>query len=155
MVAPNVDLDRYMGRWYVIGYIPYAFENGRVGSYYDYKKDGSNIDFLYKSRRHDFDHDLETRTGQAYVAKNTHNAKWRVTFTWPFYTSYLILYVDPDYKVALVGYPGRTLGWVLSRDPQMDADTYKSLLARFAAEGYDISQFRRVPQTPEQINVVN
>lgn len=154
-LAPNVNLDRYMGRWYVIGFIPYAFENGRVGAYYDYKKDGSDIDFLYKSRRHDFDHDLETRKGQAYVLKNTHNAKWRVTFTWPIYNSYLILYVDPAYKVALVGYPGRSLGWVLSRSPQMDDATYQSLLARFAAHGYDISQFRRVPQTPEQINTVN
>jgi apolipoprotein D and lipocalin family protein len=65
--------------------------------------------------------------------------------------SYLILYVDPDYQTALVGYPGRGYGWVLARQPVIDEATYQSLLGRFAAQGYDVGQFRRVPQRPDQI----
>lgn len=155
-LAPSVDLDRYMGRWYVIGFIPYAFENGEVGAYYEFKKTGDDkIDFRYYGRRHDFDHEYRARKGEAYVVKNTHGAQWRVTYTWPIYTTFPILYVDPDYSVSLIGYPGRTLGWVLSRKPQMDNAEYQALLARFAAQGYDVSEFRRVAQTPEQLNAVN
>jgi apolipoprotein D and lipocalin family protein len=51
----------------------------------------------------------------------------------------------------LVGYPGRSYGWILSRSPGMDEATYQALLARFGEQGYDVSRFRRVPQTPEQI----
>jgi len=155
-LAPSVDLDRYMGRWYVIGFIPYAFENGQVGAYYQFKKTGDDkIDFRYYGRRHDFDHEYRARKGEAYVVKNTHGSQWRVTYTWPIYTTFPILYVDAGYNVSLIGYPGRTLGWVLSRKPQMDNAEYQALLARFAAQGYDVSEFRRVAQTPEQLNAVN
>ena len=150
-LAPEVDLNRYMGRWYVIANIPYAFDNGDVGAYVEYKRDGDNIEDVYYAHRPDFDHPLHERKGQAYVVKNTHNAEWRVTYLWPVYTSYKILYVDPDYQFALVGYPGRSLGWVYARSPHVDDAKLKSLLARFAADGYDVSQFRRVPQTPEQV----
>lgn len=150
-LAPEVDLDRYMGHWYVIANIPYAFENGDVGAYVDYKKDGDDIEVVYHAHRPDFDHPMHTRKGEAYVVKNTHNAEWRVSYLWPVYTSYEILYVDPDYQYALVGYPGRSLGWVYARSPHVDDAKLQSLLARFAADGYDISQFRRVPQTPEQV----
>jgi apolipoprotein D and lipocalin family protein len=61
------------------------------------------------------------------------------------------LYVDPDYQTALVGYPGRGYGWVFARTPTIDEATYQSLLNRLRDQGYDISQFRRVPQTPQQV----
>ena len=66
------------------------------------------------------------------------------------YLSYLILYVAPDYSTALVGYPGHGYGWVLSRQRRMDAKTYQALLDRFAAAGYDVAKFRRIPQIPDQ-----
>jgi apolipoprotein D and lipocalin family protein len=83
---------------------------------------------------------------RGYVVPGTGNARWRESPLWPIYLSYLILYVDPDYKTALVGYPGRGYGWVLSRSASMDEATYQSLLQRFAEQGYDISMFQRVPQ---------
>jgi apolipoprotein D and lipocalin family protein len=83
-----------------------------------------------------------------YVVPDTGNARWRESPLWPIYLSYLILWVDPDYQYALVGYPGRGYGWVLSRSSTMDDATYRGLLARFGAEGYDTSLFQRVPQAP-------
>lgn len=74
-----------------------------------------------------------------------------MTFLWPFYVTYPILYVSPDYQTALAGYPDRSLGWVFSRKPVMGNAELRRLLKRFAAQGYDVSQFRRVPQTPAQL----
>jgi apolipoprotein D and lipocalin family protein len=59
--------------------------------------------------------------------------------------------VDPDYRTALVGYPGRGYGWILARNPLIDDAGYESLLNRMRALGYDTGRFRRVPQTPGQI----
>jgi apolipoprotein D and lipocalin family protein len=151
-LAPQVDLDRYMGRWYVIGHIPYWAERNAVASYdyYEKRPDGklANV-FNYHDKR--VDAPLEQVPGHAYVVPDTDNAKWRVSFIWPIYISYMILYVDPTYHDAVIGYPDKSLGWVLSRDPSMDDATYRSLLTRFAAQGYDISQFRRVAQTAAEI----
>jgi apolipoprotein D and lipocalin family protein len=151
-LAPHVDLDRYAGRWYIIANIPYFAERGNVGSYFDISfGPGNKLTDLYAGRSKSFDAPLKQYTLTGYVVPDTGNARWRESPFWPLYLSYLILYVDPDYRTALVGYPGRGYGWVLSREDTMDDATYQSLLGRFAAQGYDISQFRRVAQKPDQI----
>jgi apolipoprotein D and lipocalin family protein len=151
-LAPHVDLDRYMGRWYVIGHIPYWAERNAVASYdfYEKRPDGTlaNV-FNYHDKT--VDAPLKQVPGHAYVVADTGNAKWRVSFLWPIYISYLILYVDPSYHDAVIGYSDKSLGWVLSREPTMDETTYRGLLAKFAAQGYDTSQFRRVAQTAAEI----
>ena len=151
-LAPHVDLDRYAGRWYVIANIPYFAERGKVGSYFDIRiKPGGKFTDTYVSHSKTFDAPLKSFTLNGYVVPGTGNARWRESPFWPLYLSYLILYVDPDYQTALVGYPGRGYGWVFARQPVIDDATYGSLLGRMKDKGYDISQFRRVPQTAAQI----
>jgi apolipoprotein D and lipocalin family protein len=150
-LAKQVDLDRYSGRWYIISNIPYFAERGNVGGFFDVSfPDGKVLD-VYSGRSKTFDAPQKTFVMKGYVVAGTGNARWRESPFWPVYLSYLILWVDPDYHYALVGYPGRGYGWILSRSPRMDEPTYQALLARFGEQGYDTSLFRRVPQTPEQI----
>ena len=151
MLAHQVDLDRYAGKWYVIANIPYFAERGNVGSTFDLSFDRDKLIDIYSARKGDFNAKLTQSTLTGYVVPGTGNARWRESPFWPLYLSYLILYVDPDYRTALVGYPGRSYGWVLSRQSTLDDATYRSLLERFAAQGYDTARFARVPQTPEQI----
>jgi apolipoprotein D and lipocalin family protein len=151
-LAPNVDLSRYAGRWYVIANIPYFAENGNVGSYFDISfHPGDKLTDIYTAHPKSFDAPTKSYTLNGYVVPGTGNARWRESPFWPLYLSYLILYVDPEYQTALVGYPGRGYGWVFARTPVIDDSTYQSLLGRMKDQGYDISLFRRVPQTPDQI----
>jgi apolipoprotein D and lipocalin family protein len=151
-LAPDVDLTRYAGRWYVIANIPYFAEKGNVGSYFDISfQPGDKLIDVYTARPKDFDAPAKSFTMNGYVVPDTGNARWRESPFWPIYLSYLILYVDPQYQTALVGYPGRSYGWVFARQPVIDDPTYQSLLGRFKDQGYDITQFRRVPQTPDQL----
>jgi apolipoprotein D and lipocalin family protein len=151
-LAPQVDLQRYAGRWYIIANIPYFAERGKVGSFFDISfPDGKVLD-VYSGRDGGFDSPLKSFTMNGYIVPETGNARWRESPLWPIYLSYFVLWVDADYRYALVGYPGRGYGWVLSRSPEMDDTTYRTLLRRFAAEQYDTSLFRRVPQAPEEAN---
>jgi apolipoprotein D and lipocalin family protein len=151
-LAQSVDLNRYAGRWYIIANIPYFAENGNVGSYFDvsFAPDGTLKD-VYNGYSKNFDAPVSQFTMNGYVEPGHGNALWRESPFWPLYFSYPILYVDDGYRTALVGYPGREYGWVLSRDPQMDEATYGALLGRFKADGYDTTLFKRVPQSPDQI----
>jgi apolipoprotein D and lipocalin family protein len=151
-LAPNVDLDRYMGRWYIIANVPYFAERGFVGSYVEYSKraDG-DIDDIFFGHKKTFDSELTRAALKDYVVEGTHNAKWRASPFWPIYFSYPIIYVDADYQYALIGYPDKSWGWIFARSPQMSDAKYQDLLQHFAAQGYDISTFKRVPQTPEQL----
>lgn len=150
-LQPDVDLARYSGRWYIVANIPYFAERGNVGSYFDVSFPDEKVRDVYVARSKTFDSAPKSFTMTGYIVPGTGNARWRESPFWPVYLSYLILYIDPDYQTALVGYPGRGYGWVLSRSPDMDDETYHRLLQRLGADGYDISLFRRVPQRPDQI----
>ncbi|MBN8926322.1 MAG: lipocalin family protein [Rhodospirillales bacterium] len=149
-LAPHVDLDRYAGRWYIIANIPYFAERGKVGSWFDIRFTAPDrFEDVYWGRPESLDAPAKSFTMRGYVVPDTGNAYWRESPFWPLYLSYLILYVDPEYRTALVGYPGRNYGWVLSRTPTIDDATYQDLLKRFAEKGYDPSKFVRIPQRPD------
>ncbi len=153
-LAPAVDLQRFMGRWYVIANIPYFAEQGYVGSYVEYalRPDG-DIDDLYFGHKLSFDKELERKTLKDSVVPGSNNAEWRSSPFWPLSFSYLILYVDPAYQYALIGYPDRKWGWVFARTPQISDADYQKLLAQFSRQGYDSSRFQRVPQSIEQLGL--
>jgi len=150
-LAQHVDLSRYAGRWYIIANIPYFAERGAVGSYFDVSFPDGKVHDVYVGRSGGFDAKPSRFVMSGYVVEGTGGAYWRESPFWPVYLSYLILYVSPDSQTALVGYPGRDYGWILSRQPRMDDATYNSLLGRFAALGYGQEMFWRIPQFPDQI----
>lgn len=153
-LAPAVDLKRFMGRWYVIANIPYFAEQGYVGSYVEYalRPDG-DIDDFYFGRDGGFDKPLEKKTLKDWVVEGTHNAQWRSSPFWPVSFAYLILYVDPGYQYALIGYPGKKWGWIFARTPRVDDAAYTRLLAELERQGYDTTRFRRVPQDKAQLGL--
>lgn len=149
--VPHVDLQRYLGTWYVVANIPYSLENGKVATadVYTMRDDGM-MGNSYVFRRNDFSAPEEHWDGYAWVIDGTGNAEWRVRFIWPFSATYLVIDLDPDYRWAVVGHPSRDLFWVLSRTRQLDATIYAGILQRAAAQGYDVSRVAPVPQPPDE-----
>ena len=141
-----------MGRWYVIANIPYFGERDYVGSYVEYalRPDGDIDDFSI-GHKGNFAAPADKKVLKDWVVKDSNNAEWRASPFWPLSFAYLILYVDPGYRFALIGYPGKSLGWVFARSPEVSAGTYRSLLTRFDAQGDDTTLFQRVPQTRAQL----
>lgn len=147
-----VDLDRYMGRWWVIANIPYFAEKGKVATadVYTLRADG-RIDNVYVYRK-GFDKPEKTMNGLATVVPGTDNAQWKIAFFGGLVRAdYLILEVAPDYSWALIGHPKRNLAWVFSRYQGMDDTQYETLRAKFTAWGYDAEKLQRVPQSADQV----
>ena len=116
-VQAKVDLEKFMGRWYVIANIPYRAEAGKVGGYVEYRpRPDGRMDDLYFFRKKDFDSPLKQWSGVAWVVDKNTNARWLAQFIWPFSFDYLILETAPDYSWALVGHPSRDLAWVFARE---------------------------------------
>ena len=151
-VQAQVDLEKFMGRWYVIANIPYRAEAGKVGSYVEYhpRSDG-RMDDLYFFRKKNFDSKLNQWSGVAWVVDTKSNARWLAQFIWPFKFDYLILATAPDYSWALVGHPSRDLAWVFAREATMDDVTYQQLRGKLSAMGYDVKRVLRVPQKPQDL----
>lgn len=148
----SVDLDRYMGQWYVIANIPYFGERGNVAGRAVYRqRDDGRMDDIYIYKKGDFDAPDERLEGVAWVVNERTRAEWKVRFYWPLSFGYYIVGLDEDYQWSMVGHPTRNYAWIMAREPTMDEALYARLLARFEALGYDASELQKVPQLPEQV----
>jgi apolipoprotein D and lipocalin family protein len=143
----HVDLNRYMGDWYVIAHIPYFAEKGKVATMdrYSLRPDGK-VDSLFLFHQGAFDAPQKHWHAVAEVVNHETNAEWRLQFVWPIKLAYLIVALDPDYRWALVGCSSRNYLWVLARDRTISNELYKTILRRAAAQGYDITRVVQVPQ---------
>ena len=147
----KVDLERFMGDWYVIGFIPitlpFLSEAGAHNAVESYRlgEDGT-IETTYTFREGSFDGPEKRFEPRGWVHDPATNAEWRMQFVWPFAAAYLIVHLDPAYQDAIIGVPDRSNVWILSRSPQMSSVDYGRLLEHAAGLGYDITRIRRVPQ---------
>ncbi len=149
--AADIDLQRYMGRWYVIANIPYFPESGKVATYDEYilRKDG-RIDNIFGFKKA-FGKKEKQWKALATVKPGTGNKKWTIKFFGFLNADYEIIEIAPDYSWVLIGHPKREMGWVLARDPKMADGEYEGLVKKFEKFDYKISDFKRIPQFAEQV----
>lgn len=148
----EVDLARYMGRWWVIGHVPYFAERGKLATadIYALREDG-RIENVYVYRKA-FGKPEKRMNAVATVLPGTRNTQWKIRFFGGLVSAdYLILEVAPDYSWALIGQPSGKLAWVFAREQRMDDARFAELSGKLAAYGYDPRAIRRVPQFPEQL----
>lgn len=148
-VVPSVDLNRYAGKWYEIARLPNRFQRdctGNVTATYTLRPDGK-IQVLNQCASKD-GKNKSARGVARLVGGKEPNTKLKVSFFWPFSGDYWIIDLDPDYRWAVVGEPRRRYLWILSREPQMDDETYQGIVERAAAKGFDINSLIRTAQSP-------
>lgn len=148
-----VDLNRYMGRWYLIANIPYFAERGNLAPYVEYslRKDGV-IDDRYTALS-GFDQEPFVKNGYIEILNPITNAEGRITFLPPIWQEYSVLYLDDDYKYSMIGHPTRNYCWVFSREPSMPDEIYHAMLAVLAANRFDTRRVLRIPHHPEQLGL--
>jgi apolipoprotein D and lipocalin family protein len=144
-----VDLQRYAGTWYEVARFPNSFQDGggractATTATYSGRPDG-RIGVL--NRCLDASGQEVSASATAYPVEGSANARLRVTFFWPFYGDYWVIGLDPDYRWAVVGAPGRNFLWILSRSPGLAAGDYAEAVGIAAAQGFAIHRLRPTPQ---------
>lgn len=134
----NVDLTRYLGRWYEIARFPNGFEENCEGVTADYarREDGliSVTNTCYKGAP---DGEREVAEGRARVVDEATKAKLKVSFFGPFWGDYWIIGLADDYSLSLVGEPEGRYLWILSRTPEISDETREKALSDLKAMGYN------------------
>ncbi|MDH5368607.1 MAG: lipocalin family protein [Gammaproteobacteria bacterium] len=151
-VERYVDLDRFMGDWYVFANIPTFIEEGAHNAVESYKKnkDGS-IATTFTFNADSFDGTKKTYNPIGFVTDDNSNAIWEMQFLWPFKSDYRILYVDEKYQHTIIGRIKRDYVWVMSRTPEIESKKYNELIRIIENSHYDISKIKRVPQQPLKV----
>ena len=151
-VVESVDLERYMGRWYAIASIPTTFERQCIqGTTADYTLlDNGRVQVV--NTCYDAAGEPDVARGEAWVPRADEPTKLKVSFVrflgiWWFGGAYWIIDLAEDYSYAVVGHPSYRYGWILSRTPTVDEETFAGLIERLEAQGYDFSTFRIIDQS--------
>ncbi|MBY5945404.1 lipocalin family protein [Photobacterium rosenbergii] len=122
-------VDKYLGTWYEIARLDHSFERGLsdVSAIYSLNDDGSikvtNRGFDTK------DQEWQQADGRAVFVDDENKGHLKVSFFGPFYSSYVVFFLEPDYSVALVSGFNTDYLWLLARDPELD----KAQISRYVA----------------------
>jgi len=145
----SVNLNQFMGDWYVIACIPTVIETEAYNAIesYQLEKDGSiNTTFVF--RKGGFDGPEKRYNPRGFVVENTGNAVWGMQFIWPFKSEFIIAYLDKDYTSTIIARNARDYVWIMARTPFIDDNQYQELTKTVAKLGYDVSKLRKVPHQP-------
>ena len=142
-----VDLERFMGRWYVIANIPTFLEKGAHNAVESYELDeDGTIATTFTFRKDGFDGEPKEFNPRGFIKDETSNALWGMRFIWPIKADYRIVYLDEDYSQTIIGRQKRDFIWIMARTPTISEQDYALLIERSKALGYDTTKIEKVPQ---------
>ena len=141
-----VDLEKFMGKWFVIALVPNMIEKGATNSSdtYALNNDGT-IDITYDAIKDGIERQIKQK---GTVIDKSSNAEWAIQMRKPFVPfmkfPFKIVYVDENYEYMAVGYPKNTMGWIMGRSSQISNEDYDKIMSSLIDLGYTKDQFEFV-----------
>ena len=133
----NFDVKRYMGKWYEIARLPHNFESNVTDAQvvYTLQDDGTIVVENSGIRNH-------VQTSAHAVARSitpgSTLGELEVSFVYPFYTMYKIIYLDKDYTLAIVTGNSMDYVWILARKPVISQSELAMCLKMLEKWGYAV-----------------
>lgn len=142
-----VDLERFMGDWYVIAHIPTFLEDEAYNAVERYELDpDGTIATTFTFREGGFDGEEKRYEPRGFVRDPDSNAVWGMRFVWPIKADYRIIYLDSGYETTVIGRKQRDFVWLMARQPEISEARYARALEVIEAAGYEPAALRKVPQ---------
>jgi apolipoprotein D and lipocalin family protein len=141
-VVPQVDLQKYAGRWYEIARLPNRFEREcakDITATYKVLPD-NRLDVLNQCIKAD-GAGISARGVARSSDGSTSRLEVRFAPSWLGFLplvwgDYWIIALDPEYQWSLVGSPDRDYLWILARTPTLDSRQVEHLLEKAKALGF-------------------
>jgi apolipoprotein D and lipocalin family protein len=146
-VAPELELERFQGRWYEIARIPRDHDRLCHDTTADYRLVApGRLELWHRCHLSSAGGSLSEFRAPATVDDPEVPAK--LTLDLGLYRgSYWVLEVGKDYEYALIGHPSLTMLWVLSRSASLPSETMRHLEDRASREGFSASALELTPQS--------
>jgi apolipoprotein D and lipocalin family protein len=143
----ELDLDRYLGKWYEIARFDHSFERGLVGATANYSlREDGKIKVLNTGYKDSFEGKFNEAEAKAYIPDENYPGALKVSFFLFFYSDYWVLDLDEDYTFALVGSKSSKYLWILSRTPEMAPADLQRVLNKAVSLGYNTGNLIWVEQ---------
>ena len=129
--VPFVDLDRFMGDWFVIANIPTFIEKRATNakeSYLINNKGEIQTTFTFFQDNPKGKKKVYNPIG--FIHNKETNAEWRMQFLWPFKLPFLIIDLADDYSYTVIGVPNRKYIWIMARQPELPDNDYNNIIKK-------------------------
>ena len=147
ITVENVDLPRFMGKWYVLAgrftYFEADVYNGL--EVYTWNSDESRIDVDFTYNKGSFNGNKKSIPQKAWIENIETNAHWKVSPMWPLKFDYLVVELDSDYQWTAIGVPSQKYLWIMARSWSNPEKTIEAATMKLKAKGYNIDNIVRVP----------
>jgi apolipoprotein D and lipocalin family protein len=146
-VVDRMDLQRFLGSWYVIGVLPTPFEKGAANGIETYSLDEKgNIRVEYVFYKGGPQGKKTVMHQKGWVVDKERNTEWKVQPLWPLKLPYLIIDLAADYRYTVVGTNNYKYVWIMSRTPTISDSDYAGILSRLVERGYKTADIQRMRQ---------
>lgn len=146
-VVEGFQLEKYLGHWYEIARLDFAFERDLDNTTAEYRlrADGS---VSVKNRGRNIKTDRwEEANGVARFRGSVTVGALEVSFFGPFFAVYNVIQVDEDYRYALVAGSSTNYLWILSRETTIPDEIKTRYLALARKLGYRVENLVWVKHT--------
>jgi apolipoprotein D and lipocalin family protein len=143
-VVDYVDLDRFMGDWYVIATIPTFLERDAFNPIetYQLNSDGT-IATTFTFNKGSLNGPTKIYRPRGFIKDRGTNAIWDMQFVWPIKADYRIVYLDDDYQQTIIGRNSRDFVWVMARTPRISEQDYLNLVTTVGSLGYNLNDLQK------------
>ncbi|MFL2530439.1 MAG: lipocalin family protein [Porticoccaceae bacterium] len=141
-----VDIQRFMGDWFVIANIPTFLEKDAYNPLESYRlDDDGSIATTFSFNAGAMDGEKKVYKPRGFIANTETNAEWGMQFLWPIKADYRIVYLDEDYQHTVIGRNNLDYVWIMARQPKISKKMMKELTQFVASLGYDSSLLELAP----------
>ena len=142
----KVDLERFMGDWYVIASIPNFIEKDAFNAIESYRlDDDGTVATTFTFNKGSYDGPVKEYNPRGFIRDQQSNAVWGMQFVWPFKAEYRIIFLSDDYTQTVIGRTKRDYVWIMARESNIPKDDYDKILNFLRDQDYDITNLRLVP----------
>ena len=138
-----VDIDKFMGDWYVIAGRVTFLEKGAFNPLEQYtvkRKNGDiKIDIKFSFNKNSLNGPKKTIPQKGIVHNQKSNAHWKVSPFWPLKFDFLVIDLDKEnYSWTVIGVPSQKYLWIMFREPHPKQDIISNIINKIDAKGYNI-----------------
>lgn len=136
-VVKGFDVSRYLGTWHEIARLPKWFERDLERVTATYELDGDTLRVTNRGFRGD---EVKVSTAVGHFAGPKDEGAFRISFFRPFYADYRIVWLSPEYDVAIVTGEDLSSLWILARSASIEPALRAELVERASRWGFDVSK---------------
>ena len=146
--VPNVDLNKFIKKWYVIAGRFTFLEQGAHNAVeeYRYSEDEKKIDINFYFNKDSFDGPLKKIPQNASIEDRKTNAYWKVSPFWPLKFDYLVIALAEDYSWTAIGVPNQKYLWIMADHWEVSDKELEEITDQIKQIKYNVESIKRIPQ---------